>query len=190
LHDGSDATACAVRAPRQGHRHDGPFDVFRGVGRVALGSCGLFLSPGGIGCIIALPPLGAPTCRAGQVPTDVRDGVFGKLGVDGLLTSLFLALGQKRCLWELMVSGPWHPWFSMSWHNRWRLPGSIRMVRMASLCTHHAARRPCQGNRSGSPCRIKRTAQGDRPRRSWAFNDAVFDSVLSVADPVHPLVVQ
>jgi hypothetical protein len=64
------------------------------------------------------------------------------------------------------------------------------MVMMASLCTHHASRHQCQGNRSGSQCLIKRTAQGERPRRSWAFNDAVFDSGLSVADQVHPLVVQ
>jgi hypothetical protein len=190
VHDGSDATACTVMAQRQGQRHDGPCDVFRGVGRVALGSCGPFLSPGRMVCIRAIPPRVEPTFRAGQLPTAVLDGVFGTILVDGLLTSLCLALGQKRYLWELMVSVPWHHVFSMSWHNRWRVPGPIRMVMMASLCTHHALRRPCQGNRSESQCLITRTAQGERPRRSWACNDAVFDRMLRVADQVHPLAVQ
>jgi hypothetical protein len=54
------------------------------------------------------------------VPTDVLAGVCGEIGVAGLLTSWCLALGHKRCLWELRVSVPWHPLCALSWHNRWR----------------------------------------------------------------------
>ena len=33
-------------------------------------------------------------------------------------------------------------------------------------------------------------AQGERPRRSGAFSDAVVDTVASVAEQVHPVAVQ
>ncbi len=135
--DGGDPTVCAGVEQRQVQRHDGPCDAFRGVGRVALGSFGPFLGPGGMTCLIAIPPLGAPTFRAGQLPTDVLDVVFGQIGVNGLLTAWFLALGHGRGLWELMGSLPRYPLFSMSWHKRWRVPGSLQTWTMDSLCTRH-----------------------------------------------------
>jgi hypothetical protein len=190
LQEGRDATACPVRAQRPGQRHDGPFAVFRGWGRVALGSRGACLRPGRLVGIRAIPPLVEPTVRAGQWPPDVREGVCGTIGVEGLLTSLCLAWGDQRGLGERRGSGPWQPVCSMSWHHRWRWPGSLRRVMMASLGPHHAARRPCQGTRSESQCRIKGTAPGSRPRRAWAFTDAVGDRMGSVAEPGHPRAVQ
>ena len=111
------ATTCAIVEQRQVQGHDGPLDVFRGVRRVPLGSCGSFLGPGGMVCIVAIPPLVEPAFRAGQLPTDVLDLVVGTRVVDSLATTLCLALGQKGCLWELMVSVPRHHVFSMSWHH-------------------------------------------------------------------------
>ncbi len=142
--EGGAATACAVGAQRQGQRHDGPCAACRGWGRVALGSWGPFLSPGGMRCLIALPPRGAPTFRAGQWPTAVRDVVCGTRVVEGLWTALVLALGQKEGLWELRVYGPRSQVFSMSWPQRWRVPGSIRLLLRASLGTRHAERRQGQ----------------------------------------------
>ena len=45
-------------------------------------------------------------------------------------------------------------------------------------------------NRSGGRCLIKGMARGSRPRRSWAFSDAVVDTILSVVEQVHPMAVQ
>ncbi len=77
-------------AQRQVQGYDSLFDVFWGLRRVALGSCGAFLGPGGIGGIVAIPPLVEPAFRAGQLPTDVLDFVVGKVlcrgpGDDGVL---------------------------------------------------------------------------------------------------------
>ena len=72
--------------------HDGPCDVCWRLGRGVLGSWGPFLAPGQIVCIIAIPPLVAPTFRADQLPTDGLDLVVGKVLVDGLLTTLCCAL--------------------------------------------------------------------------------------------------
>ena len=104
-------------AQRQVQGHDGLFGVFWGVRRMALGSCGSFLRPGGIGGIVAIPPFVEPAFRAGQLPTDVLDLVVGKIVVDSLATTLFLALGHDGCLWELRVDLPMDHLFSMSWHN-------------------------------------------------------------------------
>src|SRR6266852_1842325 len=71
LHDGGGATACAVLEQRQVQGHDGPFDAFWRVGRVALGAFRPFLGPGGMVRIVATPPLGEATFSAGQWPTDV-----------------------------------------------------------------------------------------------------------------------
>ena len=98
LYESGGATTCAVVEQCQVQGHDGPFDVFRGLSRGALGSFGSFLSPGGIVCIVAIPPLGEPAFRAGQLPTDVLDLVFGKIVVDSLATTLFLVLRHKGCL--------------------------------------------------------------------------------------------
>src|SRR2546425_5308775 len=89
----------------------------RGLGRVALGSCGLFLTPGGIVCIVAIPPLVEPTFRAGQLPTDVLDLVCGKILVDGLFKALFCVLGHRGFLRELMLHGQEYHLFSMLWHT-------------------------------------------------------------------------
>ena len=88
------APACAVVAQRQVQGHDGSFDMFWRLRRVALGSFRSFLSPGGIVGIVATSPLVEPAFRAGQLPTDVLDFVVGKIVVDGLVTTLFFVLGQ------------------------------------------------------------------------------------------------
>ena len=105
LDDGDDATVCAMVVPRQVPRHDGLFDVLRCVSRVALGSLRRCLGPGGMVCIVALPPLVEPPFRAGQLPPDVLDLVCGKLWVEGLCTALFGVLGQRGFLRELRVHG-------------------------------------------------------------------------------------
>ena len=114
LHDGGDATACAVVASRSMQGHHGPCDVFWRVGRGVLGSFGPFLDPGGISGIIAIPPLVEPTFCAGQLPTDVLDLVFGTGVVERLVTTVFGALGQRRCLSKLSVSVSEPAVFSMS----------------------------------------------------------------------------
>ena len=72
--------------------HDGPCDVFGRLRRGVLGACRPFLAPGGIGGIIAFPPLVEPTFRAGQLPTDVLDLVVGQVSVEGLVTTVYCAL--------------------------------------------------------------------------------------------------
>ncbi len=72
------------------------------------------------------------------------DVVCGTRVVEGLWTALVLALGQKEGLWELRVYGPRSQVFSMSWPQRWRVPGSIRLLLRASLGTRHAERRQGQ----------------------------------------------
>src|SRR5712691_3817246 len=94
--------------------HDGPCDVFWRLGRGVLGSFGAFLDPGGIVGIIAISPLVEPTLRAGQLPTDVLDLVFGKVVVEGLVTTVFGALGHRRGLYKLRLSLAEHALFSMS----------------------------------------------------------------------------
>ncbi len=141
LRDGSDATACPVVEQGEVQRHDGPFDACRGLGWVALGSCGPFLAPGGMLCIIAISPRGEPTFRAGQLPPEVLDVVFGTRGVDGLLTTVFGGLGHDGCLWELMGYVPRSHVFAMAWHNRWPVPGSLWTLMMDSRCTRHTWRR-------------------------------------------------
>jgi hypothetical protein len=98
LYDSGGAPTWAVVEQCQVQGHDGPFDVFRGLRRVAFGAFGSFLSPSGIVCIVAISPLVAPAFRAGQVSTDVLDLVFGKRVVDSLATTLFMVLRQKGCL--------------------------------------------------------------------------------------------
>jgi hypothetical protein len=114
LYDSGGATTCAILEQRQVQGHDGPFDVFRSLSRVALGSFGSFLGPGGIVGIVAISPLVEPAFRAGQVPTDVLDLIFGKIFVDGLVTTLYWALGHRCCLYELMLSFSEADVFSMS----------------------------------------------------------------------------
>jgi len=94
LRDGGDAIACAIVAYRQGQRHDGLGEAFQGVGRRALGSFRPFLGPSGMGCIVAMPPRGEPPLRADPLPTDVRELVSRKIGVDGLCTACFSLLGH------------------------------------------------------------------------------------------------
>ena len=105
LHDGRRATAGAVVASCHVQGHDGPGDVCWRVGRGVRGSCGPCLDPGKMVCIRAIPPRGAPTCRADQVPTDVLALVVGKVGVEGLLTTVCGALRHGRCLCKLRLSG-------------------------------------------------------------------------------------
>jgi hypothetical protein len=71
---------------------------------VVLRSFGAFLDPSGIVAIIAIPPLGEPTFRAGQLLTDVLDLVFGKVFVDGLVTTVFCALGHRGFLCKMTLS--------------------------------------------------------------------------------------
>ena len=117
LDESGGATTCAVVEQCQVQGHDGPLDVFQGLRRVAFGSFGSFLSPGGIVYIVAISPLVEPAFRAGQVPADVLDLVFGKRVVDSLATTLFMVLRHKGCLWELRLSVPMDHLFSMLWHN-------------------------------------------------------------------------
>ena len=115
VRDGRNATPCAVVAQCQVSGHDGPFDAFRGLGRVALGSFGPFLGPGGIWGILAPPPLVEPTFCAGQVPTEVLDLVCGKGVLDGLVATVVGVLGPRGCLRELMWQVQEDHWFSMLW---------------------------------------------------------------------------
>ena len=117
LHDGHGATACAVLASCQVQGHDGPFDACWRLGRVALGSFRLFLSPGGILGIVATPPFVEPTFRTGQLSTDVLDLVFGKVVVDGVVTTVCCVLGHGDFLWKVMRRSQGYHWFSMVWHN-------------------------------------------------------------------------
>jgi len=103
-HDGGGTPTCAVVASRFIQGPNGPCDVCWRLGRGVLGSCGPFLDPGKIGCIIAIPPLVEPTFRADQLPTDVLDLVVGKVCVDGLLRPLCCALRHGRCLCTLRLS--------------------------------------------------------------------------------------
>jgi hypothetical protein len=117
LPHGGDATAGAVVAQRQVPGHDGSFDTFWRLRRVVLGSFRVFLGPGSIGSVVAIPPLIKPTCRAGQLSTDLLNLVFSKVWVDGLVTTVYGALGQRHCLCKLKVSLSEHDLFSMSWHT-------------------------------------------------------------------------
>jgi hypothetical protein len=56
-----------------------------------------------MGGIIAVPPLGEATFRAGQVPTEVLDLVVGKRVVEGLVTTGCGALGHGRSLGKRRV---------------------------------------------------------------------------------------
>ena len=140
-HDGSGTPTCAVVASRFIQGPNGPCDVCWRLGRVALGSGGPFLGPRGMRCIRAIPPRREPTFRAGQWPTEVLDLVSSTRGVHGLLTAWCLALGQDGCLWELRVDVPREHVFSMSWHQGWRVSGSIGTLRMDSWCTRHTWKR-------------------------------------------------
>ena len=117
LYESGGATTCAGVEHCQVQGHDGPLDVFRGVRRVAWGSFGAFLSPGGMGDIVAISPLVEPALRAGQVPAEVLDLVVGTRVVESLATTLCRVWRQKGGLWELRWSVPMEPVFSMVWHH-------------------------------------------------------------------------
>jgi hypothetical protein len=148
LDDGGGAT-CAVVASRQVQGYDSLFDVFWGLRRMALGSCGTFLCPGGIGGIVAIPPFVEPAFRAGQLPTDILHCVVSKVFVEGLVTTVCCALGHGRFLSRYLLSFPASSLFSMSWHTCGCVRGSSQALMRASRCRQHAERRQhrCQQER-------------------------------------------
>jgi hypothetical protein len=138
LDESGGATTCAGVEHCQVQGHDGPLDVFRGVRRVALGSLRSFLSPGGLGYIVALAPRVAPALRAGQVPADVLDLGCGTSVVESLAPTWCMVLRHQGCLGELRVPVPMEHVFSRVWHTGWRLRGAVWTWRMPSLGTRHA----------------------------------------------------
>ena len=144
LYEGGGAT-CAAVAQRLVQGHDGLCDVFRGVRWVALGSCGSFLSPGGLGGLVATAPLGAPAFRAGQLPTEVRNFVVGTIGGQGLVTAVCGALRQGRSLSQLRWAFALEWLCSRSWHTGWDVGGGFQALMLARRCTGNAWRRAHRG---------------------------------------------
>jgi hypothetical protein len=152
LDDGGGAT-CAVVASRQVQGYDSLCDVCWGVRRMALGSCGTCLGPGGMGGSGALPPCGEPALRAGQLATAILHCVVSKGWVEGLVTTGCWALGHRRFLSRSLLSCPASSLFSMSGHTCGCVRGSSQALRRASRCRPPTERRQhqCQQEReSGS----------------------------------------
>jgi hypothetical protein len=141
LHQGGDATACAVVAQRQGQGHDGSFDLCWRLRRMGLGSFRAFFGPGSIGSVVAIPPLIEPALRAGQLSRAILNLVLSKVWVDGLVTTVYGAWGQRPCLCQQRLSLSEHDLFSMSWHTTCHVPGVLQAWRRDSWCTRTTWRR-------------------------------------------------
>ena len=116
----------------------------------------------------AIPPRRAPTCRAGQRPTDGLDLVCGTRGVDGLVTAWCWVVGPREavgsggCPCQRLLCSPWQG------------PRDGRGQGPPGRSGGTAGGRETPGDPSGeghrraSGCRSKRRAHGSRPRDAQA----------------------
>lgn len=128
----------------------------RRLGRVVFRSCGSFLNPGGIVCIIAIPPCIAPTFCTSQLLTALRNVVVSKVCVDGVVTTVFGMLRHAACLSTRRLSCPESDVCSMSWHTRCRVHSGLQALSRASRCPWNVSHRPRDIPRAGGGVSAKR----------------------------------